>query len=84
MKCPCGYEDNNQENFDFHLQHCDWKPPIPASRPYVRPTTMRDDEPLSPVRAPGPHWIAVHSSWWPVVLILIGIVVALFIGAAVK
>ncbi len=26
MKCPCGFEDNNQENFDFHQSYCSGRP----------------------------------------------------------
>ncbi len=32
MKCPCGFEDDNQSNFDYHQKHCNHH----SKRPDVR------------------------------------------------
>jgi len=45
FQCPCGYEDDNEANFNYHRQHCDGMPRTPFYGRWHLPTSEPGPEP---------------------------------------
>lgn len=84
MKCECGFEDSNQENFDFHREHCDRRPLAErAARSHYGEKAAREryfppQPPSTTQRAV--DWLAWHR--WPLVFLAV-LVLLSFIAVAI-